>query len=390
MRFRFFACLLSISLCGLLACSSNNGVVTTLGTGTLYIAAQGNSSLTAYTVALGNGALTQLGSAQSAGTSPFAMALSPARNALFVDNTVSETVSSYTINSDGSLTAGTGTVKTATMPMGMVIDPLGRFLFVANQGSSNISMFSISNASLTEVAGSPFTTIPAGTTAPTGPSAVAVSATGNFLYVANTFTNTVSAYSISAAGLTVLGTSPFAVGLAPSGLALPPSGAFLYVANTGTNNISAFNICDKAVISCADVNNPDGNLTPVAGSPFSDGGSPVAIAVDPAFDFLYVLDKTSNQVSSFAFGTGTGVLTPLSTTPTVSTGQAPASFVIVSGTTGVNIGNTLTNPIDFVYVVNNESSTLSVFTLNTTTGVLTTLGLAAQTAVNPTAVAAVN
>ncbi len=390
MRFRFFACLLSISLCGLLACSSNNGVVTTLGTGTLYIAAQGNSSLTAYTVALGNGALTQLGSAQSAGTSPFAMALSPARNALFVDNTVSETVSSYTINSDGSLTAGTGTVKTATMPMGMVIDPLGRFLFVANQGSSNISMFSISNASLTEVAGSPFTTIPAGTTAPTGPSAVAVSATGNFLYVANTFTNTVSAYSISAAGLTVLGTSPFAVGLAPSGLALPPSGAFLYVANTGTNNISAFNICDKAVISCADVNNPDGNLTPVAGSPFSDGGSPVAIAVDPAFDFLYVLDKTSNQVSSFAFGTGTGVLTPLSTTPTVSTGQAPASFVIVSGTTGVNIGNTLTNPIDFVFVVNNESSTLSVFTLNTTTGVLTTLGLAAQTAVNPTAVAAVN
>jgi 6-phosphogluconolactonase len=390
MRFRCFACLLSISLCGLLACSSNSGVVTTLGTGTLYIAAQGDSSLTAYTVALGNGALTQLGSAQSTGTSPFAMALSPARNAIFVDNTVSETVSSYTINSDGSLTAGTGTVKTGTMPMGMAIDPLGRFLFVANQGSSNISMFSISNASLTEVAGSPFTTIPAGTTFPTGPSAVAVSATGNFLYVANTFTNTVSAYSISAAGLTVLGTSPFAVGLAPSGLALPPSGAFLYVANTGTNNISAFNICDKVVLSCADVNNPNGDLTPVAGSPFSDGGSPVAIAVDPAFDFLYVLDKTSNQVSSFAFGTGTGVLTPLSVTPTVSTGQAPAAFVIVSGTTGVNIGNTLTNPTDFVYVVNNESSTLSVFTLNTTTGVLTTLGLAAQTAVNPTAVAGVN
>ncbi|MFZ0803124.1 MAG: beta-propeller fold lactonase family protein [Terriglobales bacterium] len=390
MRFRCFACLLSISLCGLLACSSNSGVVTTLGTGTLYIAAQGDSSLTAYTVALGNGALTQLGSAQSTGTSPFAMALSPARNAIFVDNTVSETVSSYTINSDGSLTAGTGTVKTGTMPMGMAIDPLGRFLFVANQGSSNISMFSISNASLTEVAGSPFTTIPAGTTFPTGPSAVAVSATGNFLYVANTFTNTVSAYSISATGLTVLGTSPFAVGLAPSGLALPPSGAFLYVANTGTNNISAFNICDKVVLSCADVNNPNGNLMPVAGSPFSDGGGPVAIAVDPAFDFLYVLDKTSNQVSSFAFGTGTGVLTPLSVTPTVSTGQAPAAFVIVSGTTGVNIGNTLTNPTDFVYVVNNESSTLSVFTLNTTTGVLTTLGLAAQTAVNPTAVAGVN
>jgi 6-phosphogluconolactonase len=390
MKFRFFACLLSVSLCGLLACSSNNGVVATIGTGTLYIAAQGDNSLTAYTVALSNGSLTQLGPAQSTGSSPFTIALSPARNALFVNNTVSETVSSYTINTDGSLTAGTGTVKTGVMPMGMVIDPLGRFLFVANQASSTISMFSISGATLTEVAGSPFTTIPAGTTVPTGPSAVAVSATGNFLYVANAFTNTVSGYSISAKGLTALGASPFTVGLAPSGLAVPPSGAFLYVANSGTNNISAFNICDQVVSSCADANNPNGNLTPVVGSPFSDGGSPVAIAIDPAFDFLYVLDKASNQISGFAYGTGSGVLTPLSVTPSVSTGQAPASFAIVSGTTGTNIGNTLTNPTDFVYVVNNESSTLSVFTLNTTTGALATLGLAAQTSVNPTAVAAVN
>jgi 6-phosphogluconolactonase len=388
MRFRVYACLLSISLCGLLACSNNSTLATTFSTGTLYIAAQGNNSLTGYTVALSNGALTQIGSALNTGNSPFAMALSPARNALFVDNIADETVSSYTVNSDGSLTASTGTVKTGTMPMGMVIDPLGRFLFVANQGSSNISMFSINNATLTEVVGSPFTTIPAGTTVPTGPSAVAASATGNFLYVSNTFTNTVSAYSVSASGLTPLGTSPYAVGLAPSGLALPPSGAFLYVANTGTNNISAFNICDKVVTSCPNVNSPDGNLTPVVGSPFSDGGSPIAIAVDPAFDFLYVLDKASNQISSFGYGTGSGVLTPLATTPTVSTGQAPASFVIVSGTTGTDIGNTLTNPTDFVYVVNNESSSLSVFSLNTTTGVLATLGIAAQTAVNPTAVGA--
>jgi 6-phosphogluconolactonase len=389
MKCRFFACLLSISLCGLLSCSSTNSVVTTNGTGVLYIAAQGDSSLTAYTVTLSNGALTQLGAAQSTGTSPFTIALSPIRNALFVDNITSETISGYTINSDGTVTAGTGTAKTGTMPMGMAIDPAGKFLFVANQGSSNISVFSISSAALTAVPGSPFSTIPAGSTVPTGPSAVAVSATGNFLYVANTFTNTVSGYSVSSTGgLTVLGGSPFAVGLAPSALATPPSGAFLYVANTATNNISAFNICDKIVLSCSDVNNPNGNLTPVTGSPFSGGGSPVAIAIDPAFGFLYVLDRTSNQIASFAYGAGSGVLTALSATPTVSTGQAPASFVVVSGTTGVNIGNTLTNPTDFVYVVNNESSTLSVFTLNTITGVLTPLGMAVNTSVNPTSVAA--
>jgi DNA-binding beta-propeller fold protein YncE len=388
MRFRFLACLLAISLCGLLACNNNNSLITSSGTGAVYIAAQGNSSLTAYTLSLSNGSLAAVGAIESTGSGPFAIAISPTRNALFVDNTASQTISSFTINSDNSLTPVTGTIATGSLPMGMVIDPLGRFLFVANQGSSNISMFSISGSALTPVAGSPFTTIPAGSNVATGPSAVAVSASGNFLYVANTFTNTVSAYSISAAGLTVLGTSPFAVGLSPSGLAVPPSGAFLYVANTGTDNISAFNICDKVVTSCADVNNPNGNLTPVLGSPFSDGGSPVSIAIDPAFGFLYVLDRASNQISSFAYGSGTGVLTPLSVTPTVSTGVAPSSFVIVSGTTGVNIGNTLTNPTDYVYVTNNGASTLSVFTLNTTSGVLTPLGMAVTTEVNPTAVAA--
>jgi 6-phosphogluconolactonase len=389
MRFRFSACLLSISLCGLLACSNNTNVATTIGTGVLYIAAQGDSSLTAYTVTLGNGSLTQLGSVQSTGSSPLAIALSPTLNALFVDNTASQTISGYTINSDGTVTAVTGTVKTGVMPMGMIIDPFGKFLFVANQGSSTISVFSINGAALTEVPNSPFSTIPAGTTVATGPSAVAVSASGNFLYVSNTFTNTVSAYSISGTGsLTALGGSPYFVGLAPSGLAIPPNGSSLFVANTGSNTISAFNICDKITTTCVDVNHPDGTLKAVVGSPFSDGGSPTTIAIDPAFNFLYVLDKQSNQISSYAYGSGSGVLTPLSATPTVSTGQAPASIVIVSGTTGINIGNTLTNPTDFVYVVNNESSTLSVFSLDTTTGVLTTLGLAAQTSVNPTAVAA--
>jgi 6-phosphogluconolactonase len=388
MRFRFLACLLSISLCGLLACSNTSNTAATIGTGTLYIAAQGDSSLTAYTVALSNGALTNLGSALSTGSSPFAIAISPTLDAIFVDNTVSQTVSSYAVNSDGSLTLTSGTVKTGIRPMGMVIDPFGKFLFVANQGSSSVSVFSINGTALTEVPNSPFSTIPAGTTVATGPTSVVASATGNFLYVSNNFTNTVSAYSVSAGALTAIGTSPFAVGLSPSGMAITPNGASLYVTNTGTNNISAFNICDKIVISCADVNNPNGDLKPVVGSPFSDGGSPIAIAVDPAFNFLYVLDSLSNQISSYAYGADSGALTPLSSTPTVSTGQSPASFVIISGATGADIGNTATNPIDFVYVVNNQSSTLSVFTLNTTTGVLTVLGIPAQTSVNPTAVAA--
>lgn len=390
MKLRLLVCLLAISLCGLPACTSRSTTpATTINTATLYLASQGSSSIQVYTATVSNGVISPTGNPLPTGGMPFAIAITPSLSTLFLDNNASDSISAYTINSDGSLTAASGTAATGTMPMGMAIDPAGKFLFVANQGSSNISVYSINGTTLTEVSGSPFTTIPAGSTVPTLPTAVAVSGTGNFLYVANNFTGTVSAYSIAASGaLTPLGPSPYTVGTAPSGLGIPPSGGFLYVANTGSNNVSAFAICDKVVTSCANPSSPDGTLTQVAGSPFSAGIGPVAIAVDPAFNFLYVLDKQSSQVSEYSFAPGTGVLSPLST-PSVSTGLTPFSLVVISGTTGTNVGNTLTNPTDFVYVANNGASTVSAFTLNTTSGVLTPLGSATSvTGGNPSAVAA--
>jgi 6-phosphogluconolactonase len=310
-------------------------------------------------------------------------------NALFVDNNASRTVTAYAINGDDTLSGTTNSATTGVLPTGMAISPGGKFLFVANQGSSSVSVYEINGTALVEVAGSPFTTIPVGTVTPTLPTAVAVSASGNFLYVANNFTDTVSAYSISPAGaLTPLGASPYTVGLAPSGLGLIPSGGFLYVANTGGNSVSVFAICDKVTTSCANPNLPDGTLTPVQGSPFSAGLGPVAVAADPNFNFLYVLDKQSSQVSEYSFAPGTGALSPL-TAPSVSTGLTPVSFVVVSGAIGSNVGNTLTNPTDFMFVSNNGASTVTTFSLSTTTGVLTPLGIATTIAgSNPSGVAA--
>jgi len=389
MRLRVLSSVLVISLCGSLACTSRSTTAATVNSATLYLALQGSASLQVYTATASSGVISPSGNPLPTGSMPFAIALTPSLSTLFVDNNASDTISAYTVNSDGTLTAASGTAATGSMPMGMAIDPAGKYLFVANQGSSNISVFSISGTSLAEVAGSPFTTIPAGTKEATLPTAVAVSATGNFLYVANNFTGTVSAYSIAGSGaLTPLGPSPYTVGTAPSGLEIPASGGFLYVTNTGSNNVSAFAICDKVTTSCANPSAPDGTLTPVAGSPFSAGIGPVAIAADPAFNFLYVLDKQSSQISEYSYAPGSGVLSPLST-PSVSTGLTPFSLVIISGTTGTNIGNTLTNPTDFVFVANNGASTVSAFTLNTTSGVLTPLG--APTTVNggnPSAVAA--
>jgi 6-phosphogluconolactonase (cycloisomerase 2 family) len=372
------------------------------GAGLLYAAAQGNNTVSAFSVSLSSGALSAIGSSVPTGNVPSAIAITPSVNALFVTDSGSNTIHGYTINSDGSLTAASATTPTGLTPTGLAIDPAGKFLFVANQGWSNIasqgpssiSVFAINGTGLTEVPGSPFTTIPAGYSYPTGtlPVAVAVSNSGKFLYVANQLANFVSKFSIdsTSGALTTQGVPFYTVGISPSGLAITPSGGFLYVANAGanSNDISAFAICDAmATNTCTDVHNPDGALTPVTGSPFPAGLGPVAISIDPNFNFLYVVDKGSNQISQYSFAPGTGVLTPLSP-GSVSTGTTPVSLAVRPGATGTNLGNTTTNPTDYVYVANNGGSTVSMFTLATSTGLLTVSNTPLATAAQPSALAA--
>lgn len=393
MKIGFRVGLLAIYLCATIACTSRSNIAAApITSAMVYLAAQGNSSVQAFNATLSSGVLNPSGNTLATGSIPVSIALTPSLNAMFVSNSGSDNISSFTINSDGSLTASSSNAiaaKAGTRPTGIAVDPAGKFLFVANQGSSNISVYSINGTALTQVAGSPFTTIIPGTTEASNPSAVVVSPSGNFLYVANSFTGTVSAYSIGSGGaLKALGTSPYTVGLTPSGLDTVPGGGFLYVANSGSNNVSAFAICDKVTSSCADPTNPDGTLTPVAGSPFSAGIGPVAIAADPSFNFLYVVNKQSGDISEFSFAPGSGVLSPLGT-PSISSGLTPLSLVIIAGATGTNLGNTFTNPTDFLFVSNNGASTITTFSLSTSSGILNPIGTPYTVpAGNPTAVAA--
>jgi 6-phosphogluconolactonase (cycloisomerase 2 family) len=232
----------------------------------------------------------------------------------------------------------------------MAANPAGTFLFVAVQGSTAvapgaIAVYSISGTSLSSV-GSFATGV--------NPAGVAVSPSGNFLYVSNQSDNTVSVFTIDAAGnLTQLGT-PSTAGAAPSGVALTVKGDFLYVANSGSNNISAFAVCTAPSSICGQTS--DGSLVPVTNSPFTAGVDPVAIAVHPLLNFLYVVDRQSNQVSGYTISTGTGELTP--TNPaTVSTASTPASLAIQPAGA-------------LLYVANLGSANVSGFTVGQNVGIL--------------------
>ena len=122
MKFAFVAfLLLPILLFCLAGCNSINTAATT-GTGYLYVTAQANTTISPFVMTQSTGALTTNGNAVGTGSVPSAIAVTPSGNALFVANSGSNSISSYSINSDSTLTAGSATTPTGTTPAGLAID----------------------------------------------------------------------------------------------------------------------------------------------------------------------------------------------------------------------------------------------------------------------------
>ena len=386
-RCRFLAgVVVPVLLLALSACKTSSSS-TPAGTGALFVATQGDSSVSAYTIDLTAGTLTANGKSVAAGSVPSAMILAPSGTALFVANSNSSippnspactlpspgTITAYTVGSDGTLTAASGSSPAGFIPLAMAIDSGGHFLFVANQGlqcdptSGTISVFAINNATLTEVPGSPFRSSAPLAPSGTGPSGVAVTPDGKFLYVSDQYDNTVTTYSVDASGVLTRG-PVVPVGTSPSAMAISPNGGFLYVANTST--VSGFAICNQIVTSCNDPNAPDGILAPITGSPFPAGLGPTNIVVAPSGKFLFVVDRLSNQVSEYKVAAGTGVLTANSQA-TISTASNPVWAAIRVGTT---IDATTGGTKDYLYVAELGASSLSIYTFDSTKGTLGRVG----------------
>lgn len=386
-RFRFLAgMVVPALLLGLSACN-NSTSLSSSGTGAVFVATQGDSSVSAYSIDLSTGLLTANGGQVATGKVPSAMLLAPSGTALFVVNSNSAvpanspactlpspgTITAYTVNTDGTLTAVSGSSQAGVIPLAMAIDSAGHFLFVANQGlqcnpaSGTISVFSIQDKTLTEVPGSPFPSAATNAPSGTGPSGLAVTPDGKFLYVANQFDGTVTKFSVNASGVLTQG-PVVSVGTTPSAATITADGGVLYVANAST--ISAFAICNQVLTSCSDPTSPDGSLTQVAGSPFSAGIEPVAIVAAPSGKFLFVVNRQSNQISEYKIATGTGALTP-NTQATISTGATPVGAAIRQGTTTITATGGIT---DYLYVPNLGAFSISVYSFDSTVGTLGLVG----------------
>jgi 6-phosphogluconolactonase (cycloisomerase 2 family) len=187
-----------------------------------------------------------------------------------------------------------------------------------------------------------------------GPNAVVATPSGAFVYGAN-FVGNVSAYSADAktGTLTAVSGSPFAAEPASFAITVDPSSKFVYVANanSASNNISGYTI-----------NSTTGVLTQMSGSPFKAGNDTRAIVVVPNGKFLYAANATSNDVSAYTINATTGVLTQIAGSPfPVPPGNLVPQSIAVDPAT------------KFVYVGSSDSPNVIAFTINPTTGALTTV-----------------
>ncbi len=170
-----------------------------------------------------------------------------------------------------------------------------------------------------------------GTTPPTTEYLYAVDGLGNqvFEFQVNTSTGVLTNPTNS------ITTPSFPADQIPAGVAVDPCDRFVYVSDSLSNKVSAYTICNgfptQSPTNCpTSPLPPDGSLVPVAGSPFSLSGSsnsPGPILVDPYGNNVYVLSLLSNTISQLRISQVSGVVAAM-TPATVATGVGPAGMTI--------------------------------------------------------------
>jgi 6-phosphogluconolactonase (cycloisomerase 2 family) len=129
-------------------------------------------------------------------------------------------------------------------------------------------------------------------------------------------------------------------------VASDPHGRFLYVSNWGAAKIAGFRI-DQST----------GVLREMAGSPFSTGLNPYALAVHPSGKYLYAGSWQTDSLWAYRIDAQSGELQPLPQQSFLTGGRAPVSIVFdASGT--------------MAYVANAESASISAFRVNKESGEL--------------------
>ncbi len=185
------------------------------------------------------------------------------------------------------------TLACALMAAAPGVSASGLFAYVANSETNSVSVIDVSSNAV-------IATVPVGE----GPSGVAATPDGRFVYVTNNRGPEFSVSVIDVASNSVIATVP--VGPMPTEVAATPDGRFAYALVSGPGTVSAIDTATNAVAATAAI---------------GSGSAPFSIAFAPDGRFAYIANLMQNTVSVLDTATNT-------VTATVPVGAAPFDVAV--------------------------------------------------------------
>lgn len=338
----------------------------------VYVTNSGANSVSGYSVNPATGGLTAIaGSPFSDVSTPSAIAVSANGLFAYVANSQTNKVTAYRVGTNGALgfvdstSANPNPVSVGTTPRALAVSKDSQFLYVANNGSDDVTVFKIGTAGgLTHVPQTEGRSKPV-STGVSSPVALAIAPNGRFLYVGTSTSNMVTTFQVDASGVLTLipeavpGTNPIASGgNGLTAMALSPNGQFLYVTNGASNSVTMFRVESSGLLTL---------IQPTSSNPIATGGTTpngIVVAADGAH--VYIANG-GGTVSTFSIGSN-GFLTLV---PAVGAAQNP----VPAPATGLTPVALTTSPDgQFLYVANRITSgsggTVSAYTIVSESGTL--------------------
>jgi 6-phosphogluconolactonase (cycloisomerase 2 family) len=234
----------------------------------MYNVNQTDSSIWKFTIN-SSGPLTSGAKATTTGTGPVFVTTDPTGQYLYTANNTAGTIGEYSIEMPEGLLSVINASLSAegTQPVSIAVDPSGSYVYVAEMNNNNggvLAEYTLTEGSGDLVVNGPQPFLPVGNAL----SSVVVEPTGKYIFVSDFMLNKIYSYTInSGVGDLAFNTvsEPVAsTGTGPVALAVDISGQYLYCVNSGSNDISIFkiNLTNGTLTQVGTTTVPTGGTTP--------------------------------------------------------------------------------------------------------------------------------
>jgi 6-phosphogluconolactonase (cycloisomerase 2 family) len=325
-----------------------------------------NGQIDTFAVDSQSGALRKgAATVSSGGVTPIAMAISPGYSNLYVAHAGNNTIVHFDVASNGVLTAK-DSVTLSAPPVSLAVSPTGNALFVVSgTKTATLTEFALSSGTIGSEVTQQSMVIPGFTTDTTIPTGVAVMPNQS-----SVFATVYDQSAYNPGGITTSTAHPgwvFSFGIQSDGSLVAANGS-PYQAGVKPSSLVVdptnrfVYVTDFASNQLIGYGINEGSiLNFLINGPFKTGNQPQSVAIDPRGKYMYIANALDSSVSAFVIDLATG-------TPSVAV-----------NTTGSQTNSTDTQPISiavdpalgrFVYTANFLGNSISGFRLDPNTGSL--------------------